>query len=269
MSQTVIRIEGKLLVLWSRMVKASANLLWAIMWWEHSIQPTSSTSIHTWLNGQGGPVDCFLRGYYSLPASAAVEVPKKSAQSFSEWSTLVWTGGVAITRLILAKAADTTTIVTSSTGEKLELFQSKFGPDYGINYKKHLERSREVMRLTRGEGMDFVFENGGPGTILESTNSIKIGGNVSVIDSLSRADQFEVPDVAGMALAKGATIRSPLFGIPLLVPLSSFKISDLSLAKDCVHLLRRRFFTQEDVVKIYEYVLSKSRTGDVCIKVAE
>ncbi|KAJ6086401.1 NAD(P)-binding protein [Penicillium canescens] len=244
-----------------------------------------------WLNGQGGPVDGVLREYVSLPASATVKVPKESPQSFSEWSTLVctgvtaWnalygsvplkpgqivlfqgTGGVAITGLILAKAAGATTIVTSSSDEKLELVKSKFGADYGINYKKHPEWSKEVMRLTDGEGVDFVLENGGSGTIAESINSIKMGGNVSVIGFLSQAEQSKMPDVAGMALAKGATVRGITVGpTQLLQDLVRF------VARKGLRLpVEKEFpFTQEDVVKAYEYVMSGSHIGKVCIKVAE
>ena len=48
-----------------------------------------------WLNSQGGPVDGVLREYVTIPAVAAVKVPKDSPQSFSEWSTLVCTGVTA------------------------------------------------------------------------------------------------------------------------------------------------------------------------------
>jgi NADPH:quinone reductase-like Zn-dependent oxidoreductase len=156
--------------------------------------------------------------------------------------------------------------VTSSSDEKLELVKSKFGADYGINYKKHPEWSKEVMRLTEGEGVDFVFENGGSGTIAESINSIKMGGNVSVIGFLSRAEQSKMPDVAGMALAKGATVRGITVGpTQLLQDLVRF------VARKGLRLpVEKEFaFTQEDVVKAYEYVMSGSHIGKVCIKVAE
>lgn len=48
-----------------------------------------------WLNGQGGPVDGTLCQYITLPAIAAVKLPKNTPQSFSEWSTLVCTGVTA------------------------------------------------------------------------------------------------------------------------------------------------------------------------------
>lgn len=122
------------------------------------------------------------------------------------------------------------------------------------------------MRLTEGEGVDFVFENGGSGTIAESINSIKMGGNVSVIGFLSRAEQSKMPDVAGMALAKGATVRGITVGpTQLLQDLVRF------VARKGLRLpVEKEFaFTQEDVVKAYEYVMSGSHIGKVCIKVAE
>ncbi|PYI03089.1 NAD(P)-binding protein [Aspergillus sclerotiicarbonarius CBS 121057] len=242
-----------------------------------------------WLNGQGGPVDGVLREYITLPYTAAVKLPENSPQSFSEWSTLVctgvtaWnalyanvplkpgqivlvqgTGGVSITGIIFAKAAGATTIVTSSSDEKLEYVKSKFGADYGVNYKTHPEWSKEVLRLTNGEGVDYVLENGGSGTIAESLNAVKMGGNVSVIGFLSQAK--EMPDVAGLALAKGATVRG-------------ITVGSTQLLQEVVRFVGRRGlrlpvekefgFSAEMVVEAYEYLLSGGHVGKVCIKVAE
>ncbi|KAL4901989.1 hypothetical protein BDW74DRAFT_181146 [Aspergillus multicolor] len=241
-----------------------------------------------WNNGHGGPVDGVLREYFTIPGVAAVKVPKDSPQSFAEWSTLVctgvtaWnalygnvplkpgqivlgqgTGGVSITGLLLAKAAGATTVVTSSSDEKLEFVKSKFSFDYGVNYKKHPEWSKEVLRLTGGEGVDYVLENGGSGTIAESINSVKMGGNVSVIGFLSQAK--EMPDVAAMALAKGAVVRG-------------ITVGSTQLLKEVVRFVGRKGlrlpvekefdFSAEEAIKAYEHVASGSHIGKVCIKVA-
>ena len=100
---------------------------------------------------------------------------------------------MSITGLLVAKAAGATTIVTSSSDQQLESIMAKFGFDYGVNYKRYPEWSKEVLRLTGGEGVDYVLENGGSGTIAESINAVKMGGNVSVIGFLSQAK--EIPDV--------------------------------------------------------------------------
>ncbi|KAL3434360.1 NAD(P)-binding protein [Aspergillus tetrazonus] len=196
-----------------------------------------------WLNGQGGPVDGVLREYLTLPGIAAVKLPKNSPLSFSEWSTLVCTGtgGVSITGLLLARAAGATTIVTSSSDEKLESVKAKF------------EWSKEVLRLTDGEGVDYVLENGGSGTIAESINAVKMGGNVSVIGFLSQAK--EMPDVAGLALAKGAVVRG-------------ITVGSTQLLQEVVRFVGRKGlrlpvdkefgFSAEETVKTLEYLKSGS-----------
>ncbi|KAF7596002.1 hypothetical protein BBP40_003781 [Aspergillus hancockii] len=244
-----------------------------------------------WLNGQGGPIDGVLREYVCIPAVSAVQVPKESPQSFCEWSTLVctgvaaWnalygniplkpgqrvllqgTGGVSITALILAKAAGATTIITSSSDEKLGFVKKNFGVDHTINYKTHPEWSKEALRLTNGEGVDYILENGGSGTIGESLNAVKMGGNISVIGFLSQAEQSEMPDVASLALAKGAVVRGIVVGsTQLLQEVVRFVArKGLRLPVDKVF-----DFAEESVIKAYEYVASSSQIGKVCIKVAE
>ncbi|KAB8276445.1 zinc-type alcohol dehydrogenase-like protein [Aspergillus flavus] len=244
-----------------------------------------------WLNGQGAPIDGVLREYVCIPAASAVQVPKESPLSFCEWSTLVctgvtaWnalygniplkpgqtvllqgTGGVSITGLILAKAAGATTIITSSSDEKLAFVKEKYGVDYTINYKKHPEWSKEALRLTNGEGVDFILENGGSGTIGESLNAIKMGGNISVIGFLSQAEQSKMPDVASLALAKGAVVRGIVVGsTQLLQEVTRFVArKGLRLPVDKVF-----DFTEDSIIEAYEYVASGSQIGKVCIKVAE
>ncbi|KAJ0414696.1 hypothetical protein BJY00DRAFT_320788 [Aspergillus carlsbadensis] len=260
---------------------------------DHVISTFDPTNLYgqqmNWENGHGAPVDGVLREYITVAAAAVVKVPKESPQSFSEWSTLVctgvtaWnalyaltplkpgqivlcqgTGGVSITGLILAKAAGAITIVTSSSDEKLKYVQEKFGADYAINYKTHPEWSKEVLRLTNGEGVDYVLENGGSGTIAESINSVKMGGNVSVIGFLSQAK--EMPDVAGLALAKGAVVRGVVVGSTQLLQ----EVVRFVARKGLRLPVEKEFgFSQEKVVEAFEYLTSGSHIGKVCIKVVE
>ncbi|PYH84277.1 NAD(P)-binding protein [Aspergillus uvarum CBS 121591] len=244
-----------------------------------------------WENGQGAPIDGVLREYISVPAASVVKLPKDAPQSFSEWSTLVctgvtvWnalygnmplrpgqtvlclgTGGVSITGVILAKAAGATTIITSSSDEKLEMVKSKFGADHGINYQTHPEWSQEVLRLTNGKGVDYILENGGSGTIAESLNSAKMGGNISVIGFLSQAKQSEMPDVASLALAKGAVVRGITVGSTQLLEEVVRFVAQKGLRLPVEKEFR---FTQEEVVKAYEYMASGSHVGKVCIKLVD
>ncbi|CAG8109540.1 unnamed protein product [Penicillium olsonii] len=260
---------------------------------DHVISTFDPTNLYgqqmNWENGHGAPVDGVLREYITVAAAAVVQVPKDSPQSFSEWSTLVctgvtaWnalyaatplkpgqivlcqgTGGVSITGLILAKAAGAITIVTSSSDEKLEFVKNKFGADHTVNYKTHPEWSKEVLRITNGEGVDYVLENGGSGTIAESINSVKMGGNVSVIGFLSQAK--EMPDVASMALAKGATVRGIVVGSTQLLQEVARFVSRKGLR---LPVEKEFSFSEENTIKAFEYLTSGSHIGKVCIKVVE
>jgi NADPH:quinone reductase-like Zn-dependent oxidoreductase len=142
--------------------------------------------------------------------------------------------------------------------------QEKFGAAYTINYRTHPEWSKEVHHLTNGEGVDYVFENGGSGTIAESINSVKMGGNISVIGFLSQAK--EMPDVASMALAKGAVVRGVVVGSTQLlqevVRFVARKVLRLPVEKEFG-------FSEEGVVEAFEYLTSGSHIGKVCIKLVE
>ncbi|KAL6250040.1 hypothetical protein RBB50_002341 [Rhinocladiella similis] len=137
----------------------------------------------------GGPVDGTLREYITLPASQLLKVPK-SSHTVTDWAAVLstgvtaWncfygavplkpgqtvlvqgTGGVSLTALILARAAGAKTIVTSSSDEKLKIVKAKYGADYTINYKTHPNWAAEAQRITEGQGVDHIIENGGIGTI--------------------------------------------------------------------------------------------------------
>ncbi|CAH0043167.1 unnamed protein product [Clonostachys rhizophaga] len=122
------------------------------------------------------------------------------------------TGGVSVTGLVLAKAAGARTIITSSSDEKLKFVQKKFGVDYVLKYKKTPNWAAEAKKLTGGVGVDYIFENGGSGTIKQSIEAIKFGGIISVIGFLSSAKQEDMPDVAGLALSKGCVVRGIIIG---------------------------------------------------------
>lgn len=119
---------------------------------------------------------------------------------------VIGTGGVSITGLVLAKAAGATTMITSSSDEKLRYVKEKYQVDHVINYKKTPGWASEVQKITGGQGVDYIFENGGSGTIKQSLNAIAYGGIIAVIGFLAVAPQDEMPNVAG---SKATTTLSP------------------------------------------------------------
>jgi len=94
------------------------------------------------------------------------------------------TGGVAIFGLQLAKAMGASVILTSSSDEKLERARA-LGADQTLNYRSIPEWGAEVVRLTGGRGVDHVLDLGGPGTLPQSITACRLGGQISLIGTLT------------------------------------------------------------------------------------
>ncbi|KAG9913164.1 NAD(P)-binding protein, partial [Aureobasidium melanogenum] len=239
-----------------------------------------------WENGLGGPVDGVLRQYVAVPASAVVKVPAGSGVSTASWASMVctgvtaWnclygnmplrpgqtvlfqgTGGVSMTGLQIAKNAGAITIVTSSSDSKLQFVKEKFGAHHTINYKT-TDWAKEAQKLTSGRGVDYIIENGGSGTIKQSLDAIAMGGIISVVGFLSAAAQEDMPDVAGLALGKGAVVRGITVGSTQLLEeaVRFFGANKIAIPIDKV------FESSHDqVMKAFEYLTSGSHVGKVCI----
>jgi NADPH:quinone reductase-like Zn-dependent oxidoreductase len=96
------------------------------------------------------------------------------------------TGGVSILALQIAAAMGATTIVTSSSDEKLQRARA-LGAVHTVNYRATPEWGAEVRRLTGGRGVDHVLEMGGPGTLAQSIAAVRTGGHISLIGTLTGA----------------------------------------------------------------------------------
>ncbi|KAI2603919.1 uncharacterized protein GGS25DRAFT_525195 [Hypoxylon fragiforme] len=177
----------------------------------------------------GGFVDGMCREYVALPAHIVVKLPR-TGHSFAQWASLVctgstvWnafygnaplkpgdtvlvlgTGGISLTALVFAKAAGATTIVTSSSDEKLEYVKSKYGADHTINYNKTPNWAAEVQRITNGKGVNHIIEVTGAGTIEQSIESVAHGGIISIIGFMAPLPQEKMPDVCGEPWATDAS----------------------------------------------------------------
>ena len=94
------------------------------------------------------------------------------------------TGGVSTFALQFAAAAAARVIVTSSSDEKIVRGRS-LGASDGINYRTTPDWDQEVLKLTRGRGVDCVIEVGGVGTLNRSFQSLAFGGKVVLIGLLT------------------------------------------------------------------------------------
>lgn len=239
-------------------------------------------------NALGALVDGVLCQYKVFSQEAINKIPKDSHLSHEEAATLVitgvtvWnslygsgkpfvagqtvlmlgTGGVSITALMLAKAAGAVTIITSSSDEKLKYVKEKYGADYGINYNKTPDWEKEVLKITNGEGVDFVFENGGNGTIEKSILSTKVGGQVCLIGFLGQTKEF--PDVVSLILAKSVSVRGIYVGSRQL---AEQLIQFVHAKKVHVPVGKVFGFSQEEVLAAYNNVKSQKQIGKTVIKV--
>ncbi|KAM0325384.1 hypothetical protein ACHAQA_007369 [Verticillium albo-atrum] len=245
-------------------------------------------TIPDWEHGLGGGVDGGLREYIVLPAEIIVKIPPGSGLTYAQMASLVctgttaWnslygntplrpgqtvlflgTGGVSLTGLMFAKAAGATTIITSSSDDKLKFVQEKYGADHVINYNTTPNWAAEVQKITAGRGVDYILENGGAGTIQQSLEAVAYGGIIAVIGILSYPKD-EMPNVAGLALAKGAVVRGIIIGSKQqLEDLTRFVVS----RKLQVPVEREFGFSREEVVAAYEFLASGQHTGKICINV--
>jgi NADPH:quinone reductase-like Zn-dependent oxidoreductase len=158
-------------------------------------------------SAMGGSIDGVLSDYFIVKANCSVKIP--DYLSYSEAATLpcaattAWhalvsvgeiqadhtilllgTGGVSIFGLQIAKAMGATTIITSSSDEKLARAKA-LGADHVINYNTHPNWEEEVLKITDGKGVDNVLEVGGAGTFEKSSACVKPNGTVSVIGILT------------------------------------------------------------------------------------
>jgi NADPH:quinone reductase-like Zn-dependent oxidoreductase len=115
------------------------------------------------------------------------------------------TGGVSIIALILAVKAGATTIVTSSSDEKLQRAK-ELGATHLINYKKNPDWEIEVSRVTDGLGADVVIEQGGSATLLKSVASVKRRGQVSQVGFLSGHGQGDLFQLVQLLISKACSI---------------------------------------------------------------
>jgi NADPH:quinone reductase-like Zn-dependent oxidoreductase len=238
----------------------------------------------------GGFVDGGLREYVALPAVSANKIPKSAPLSWDEMSSLVcagvtaWnglygidgteslkpgqtvlaigTGGVSAIGLAIARAAGMTTIVTSSSDEKLRKF--KYDVDYTVNYKTHPNWADEVLRFTDGVGADIVLENGGSGTISESVRALAVGGRVSIIGVIAPATQEDMPDITLMAISKAANIRGVHIGSTQLAE-QLIKFTN----KFGLKIPIDRVFKFDEAPEAFQYLQRARHIGKVCIRVAE
>lgn len=170
-----------------------------------------------------------------------------------------------MTGLALAKAAGAVTIITSSSDAKLQVAKDKYGADYGINYKTHPDWEKEVLKLTRGHGADYILENGGAATIRQSIECVALGGSIAVIGFLSNESRSkeETPDIIVPLIGKMASLRGISVGSRQMMDDLVTFVANKNLAMPVDKVFD---FTPEGVVRAFECLEKGEMIGKVCIK---
>lgn len=167
------------------------------------------------------------------------------------------TGGVSIFALQFARMMGARVIATSSSDEKLERLKV-LGAEHTINYKSVPDWGTRVKELTDGQGVDQVIEVGGPGTLPESIEAVRIGGHISLIGVLTgRAGDIPTAKMmAKQARLQGLIVGSRAHQQDMVRALEA---SDMRPVID-------RSFALEDIADAFRYEESGAHFGKICLE---
>ncbi|MEE8371319.1 MAG: NAD(P)-dependent alcohol dehydrogenase [Sphingomonadales bacterium] len=228
----------------------------------------------------GSPLDGMLAEYVALDQEGLVPVP--GGLSIEEAATLpcaavtAWnalmvkghlkagdtvlamgTGGVSIFALQFAKAVGAKVIITSSSDQKLERART-LGADEGINYLKTPDWEQEVLRLTKGQGVDHVVEVGGVGTLARSFQAVGCGGNVSLIGVLAGREGDTNPSPL---MLKGASLTGIFVGNRAM-----FEDMNSFITEKGLKPVIDRVFPFEEAEEAYKYQMTGRHFGKIVIR---
>ncbi|MCQ4321636.1 zinc-dependent alcohol dehydrogenase family protein [Stutzerimonas stutzeri] len=228
----------------------------------------------------GDGIDGYAAQYAVRPATAFTHAPKGwshaeaatiTTAGLTAWRALIGdgllkagdsvlalgTGGVSILGLQIAKAMGARVIVTSSSDEKLARAKA-LGADAGINYRRQPEWGHAVRELTGGHGVDHVLELGGPGTLTQSIQAVRVGGHISLIGVLT-GRQGEVP--TALLMVKQARLQGLIVG-------SRRQQQDYvaALEQTGIRPVIDRSFPLEQLAEAFRYQQSGSHFGKIVVE---
>ncbi|ATH76273.1 NAD(P)-dependent alcohol dehydrogenase [Halomonas sp. NyZ770] len=166
------------------------------------------------------------------------------------------TGGVSIFALQFARLMGARVIATSSSDAKLERLR-ELGAEHTINYRDTPEWGKRVLELTHGEGVDHVVEVGGPGTLPQSIDAVKIGGHISLIGVLT-GREGEVP--TAKLMAKQARLQGLIVG-SRRHQMEMIKAIEAANLKPVID----REFALADIADAFRHQESGKHFGKICL----
>ncbi|MCJ1312577.1 hypothetical protein MMC25_006251 [Agyrium rufum] len=182
-----------------------------------------------------------------------------------DWVLTQGTGGVSILGLQFAKAAGCRVIATTSSAEKAEVLK-KLGADHVLNYKEDPNWGTTAKDLTPNKhGVDHVIEVGGPTTIKQSLEAIKIDGVITIIGFIGGMKGDEQPPGFLDCLMKGCIARGVLVG-----PRSLFEEMNRAIeANDIKPVVDEKVFKFSELKEAYQYMWDQKHFGKLTIKIQD
>ncbi len=230
----------------------------------------------------GGPLDGLLAERVVLASGGVVPLPEHL--SFEEaaclpcaavtaWNALVvqgglaagqtvlvlGTGGVALFALQLARCLEARVIVTSSSDAKLERAR-ELGAAHTINYRETPGWDRKVKELTDGVGVDHVLELGGAGTLPRSLRAVRVGGQVSLVGSLSG---LEATLNLALVFMRGVRLQGVLVGSREM-----FENMNRVISRHRLRPVIDRVFAFEEARAAFERLRSQRHFGKIVVRCA-
>ena len=228
----------------------------------------------------GGAIEGMLAEYVVLHEDGVVRVPEhltdEEAASLPCAAVTAWnalftsgglkagdtvliqgTGGVSIFALQFALLAGARVIATSSSDEKLERVL-QLGASDGINYKQTPDWGKKVRELTAGDGVDYVVEVGGAGTLTESLRAVRYGGQISLIGVLT-GGSAEINTAS--ILMKNVKVQGIYVGSREM-----FEAMNCAIALHKLHPVCDRVFPFHEAPFALKYMETGSHFGKICIR---
>ncbi|GMW00887.1 MAG: NADPH:quinone oxidoreductase [Candidatus Hydrogenedentota bacterium] len=229
----------------------------------------------------GGPLDGMLAEYAVLEEDGVVAIPghlrfEEAATlpcaGVTAWSALfrhasvqpgetvllLGTGGVSIFALQFAKLAGANVIITSSSDEKLERAKA-LGADHGINYKHEEAWGKAAAKIAGREGVDYVIETGGVGTMTQSMRCIRMGGSILLIGVLGG---YEAPLNLTPVLMQDVRVQGVIVG-----PRETFETMNAAIASTKLQPVIDKTFPMSEIRAAFEHMAEGKHFGKIVVRV--
>ena len=169
------------------------------------------------------------------------------------------TGGVSLFALQFAKHIGATTIVLSSSDEKLQRARA-LGADHTINYRRTPEWQNEVTALTGGEGADHIVDVGGTATFDRSLEALRPGGNLYVVGFLGGMQlNLDLPNVfRRVPVIRGLSVGS----------IADFEAMNAAIENWKLVPIVDRVFARHELGAALDYMAAGAQFGKIALRIA-